>query len=347
MTRTLPWGCLCSLLLLACGQTPDNQAAKGSEYVLAGESSLTPDQQKHIVAKIGDRLITLQEFESRLNQQSVVARNRHNSPERKKEFLDSMVRQELLAIEAKRKGYDKDPDVILAQKQAMVKRFTSRELSRMVTMAEVTEKSIAKYYADHPAEFNRAAQVRASHILFKNEAAAKNILVKIIAEIGKNKPRARQIFSRFAETENKDPRTKQLRGDLQFFGEPGVSSVKRAQNAPPVSSAVANAAYTLKKVGDVFPTLVKSPDGWHIIQKTGYRRALVRSLDEMKNKLRTKLFRRFRKERMEKYIKDLWNGAEITFFDDVIKEAQAKRPKGAMPHLGPPKLRSKSQGGRK
>jgi len=347
MMRLLPGALFCALALTACNPSANDQAAKGSQYVLAGESSLTPAQQKRVVARIGDRVITLQEFESRLNQQSMFARNRHNSPERKKEFLDSMVRQELLALEAIRKGYDKDPDVVLAQKQAMVKRFTSKELSRMVTMSDVTEERIAKYYADHPAEFNRSAQVRASHILVKSEAAAQELLTKIMAEIGKNKPRARQVFTRFAEAENQDPRTKQLRGDLQFFGEPGVSSVKRAQGAPPVPSTVAKAAYGLKNVGDVYPKPVKSADGWHLIQKTGYRRAFTRSLNEMKNKLRTKLFRRVRKERMETYIKGLWDGAKITFYEDVLKQAKAKRPSSPMPYLGPPKLRPKTQGAQK
>ena len=81
-------------LLFGCGPDKAKEAAKGNEYVLAGESSLTPQQKKKIVAKVGDHLITLEEFERRLNQQSVFARNRHNSPSRKREFLDSMVRFE-------------------------------------------------------------------------------------------------------------------------------------------------------------------------------------------------------------------------------------------------------------
>ena len=99
-----------AVALIGCSK----DTAKGTEYTLAGESSLTEAQKGQIVARIGDRLITLQEFEKRLNQQSSFARARHNSPSRKQEFLDSMVRFELLAIEAKRKGYDQRPDVQLA-----------------------------------------------------------------------------------------------------------------------------------------------------------------------------------------------------------------------------------------
>ena len=72
-------------MLLGCGK----DSAKSSDYKLAAESSLTEQQKGEVVARIGDRLITLQEFEKRLNQQSTFARARHNSPSRKQEFLDA------------------------------------------------------------------------------------------------------------------------------------------------------------------------------------------------------------------------------------------------------------------
>jgi len=332
-------------LLSACDQNKEKQAAKGTEYVLAGESSLSPSQKKEVVAKIGDRLITLEEFESRLNQQSVFARNRHNSPSRKREFLDSLVRFELLAIEAKRKGYDAHPDVLLAQKQAMVKRFTSKELSRLIRMADITKADIEAYYKAHPSEFHRAAQVRAAHILLKSEDQAKALHAKITAEITADPGRARQVFAKYAESESLDMATKKRRGDLQFFGKPGVSNVKRPQNAPLVPSAIANAAFDLKPVGALSPQPLKTPAGWHLVQKTGYRRAMTRTVDEMQNKLRTKLFRRRKTKAMEDYVQNLRKNATIKIHDKVLEKAKAKRSLRPMPRMGPRRLGPRPPGG--
>ena len=53
-----------------------------------------------------------------------------------------MVRFELLALEALRRGYDQDPQVKLAQKQAMVSRFTAEEVSKLVQMKDISEEEI-------------------------------------------------------------------------------------------------------------------------------------------------------------------------------------------------------------
>src|SRR4051812_48706102 len=56
-------------------------------------------------------LITSDEFKARLDEQSPFIRARYTTVERKKEFLENLVRQEVLAAEAERQGLDKDPDV--------------------------------------------------------------------------------------------------------------------------------------------------------------------------------------------------------------------------------------------
>lgn len=311
-------------------------AAKGTEYTLAGESSLTETQKGQVVARIGDRLITLQEFEKRLNQQSSFARARHNSPSRKQEFLDSLVRFELLALEAKRKGYDQRPDVVLVQKQAMVRQFTSEELGELVKMSDITEADIQAYYTAHQAEFSRPAQVRASHILFKNSAEATKALQDINAAIAADRPKARDIFAGFVAKLSTDDKTANRRGDLLFFGEPGVSSVKRPQNAPVVPSAVAKAAFQIAEVGDLGADVVKTSQGFHIIQKTAYRRPYRRELKDVQDKIRLKLFRKRKGDAMRDYVINLRKNAQVEINEEVLEKAKAKLPKQPIPNLAPP-----------
>src|SRR5262245_10892605 len=90
-------------VLTACGgrRGPRSSAEEGGQ--LKGQNS---GDLKEAVAKIDDVTITVGEFQSRLNQQSPYIRARYTSMERKKEFLDNLVRFEVLAKEAQSKGYD-------------------------------------------------------------------------------------------------------------------------------------------------------------------------------------------------------------------------------------------------
>ena len=331
MTTRIASLCLVGIFI-GCGK----DSAKGTDYVLARESKLSEAEQTQIVAKIGERTITLQEFESRLNQQSVFARNRHNSPARKKDFLESLIRFELLAVAAVEKGYDKDPDVQLAMKQAMVKRFTSKELSQLVKMADITEAELKTYYDQNPDEFNRPGQVRASHIVLGDEAGANQLLAALKADIAKQPAKARATFGEYASKTTIDDATKARKGDLGFFGEPGKSAVKRPQNAPMVHSEVAKAAYAVTEVGGLYDRAVKTPAGWHLVMKTGYRRPFTRSFADMRNKLRLKLFRQKKSEAMEAYVKDLRQRAKIVVNDAALEAAKMARPRQPAPRLAPP-----------
>ena len=67
----------------------------------AKASSQKPEDLAEVLAKVDDVTITVGEFQERINQQSPYVRARYTSIERKKEFLDNLVRFEVLAKEAR------------------------------------------------------------------------------------------------------------------------------------------------------------------------------------------------------------------------------------------------------
>src|SRR5207253_5662402 len=71
--------------------------------------SLTPEQAAKVLAKVGDKTITLGDYVAALEHMDQFDRMRYQSPERRKELLGEMINVELLAEEARAKGYDKDP----------------------------------------------------------------------------------------------------------------------------------------------------------------------------------------------------------------------------------------------
>jgi peptidyl-prolyl cis-trans isomerase C len=64
-----------------------------------------------VVAKVGEESITADELKHRLDETSPFLRARYNTLDRKKEFLENLIRNELLAQEAQRQGFDKSPAV--------------------------------------------------------------------------------------------------------------------------------------------------------------------------------------------------------------------------------------------
>src|SRR5438105_15516186 len=76
-----------------------------------------------VVAQVGDEKITAEEVRQRLNETSPFLRARYSTAERKKEFLENLVRNELLAQEAVRQSYYKTP-----AEREQIKRATIAEL---------------------------------------------------------------------------------------------------------------------------------------------------------------------------------------------------------------------------
>ncbi len=87
------------------GTTPAVDAGNTSR----GVHSLTPELAAKVLAKVGDKNITLGDYVAVLDRMDQFDRLRYQSPERRKELLDEIINVELLAQEATAKGYDKDP----------------------------------------------------------------------------------------------------------------------------------------------------------------------------------------------------------------------------------------------
>src|SRR5437016_13707399 len=81
-----------------------------------------------VVAEVGDEKITAEEVRQRLNETSPFLRARYSTVERKKEFLENRVRNEVLAQEAVRQGYDKSQVVRDQMKRTMIQKLSKIQL---------------------------------------------------------------------------------------------------------------------------------------------------------------------------------------------------------------------------
>jgi peptidyl-prolyl cis-trans isomerase C len=300
------------LYLGALGCTPESKKKDPAEGAADGPKAdapataeekhgLTKEEAAMVLAKVGETEITLGQFADRLGSQSPYLRARYNSPERRQEFLDNMVRFELLALEAKKRGHDARPEVQRVQRQMMVQQMMKEMFDdEGVKLSDISDKEIAAYYEKNRAEFNKPAQRRASHILLKDKASAE----KVLAEL-KSKEGDMATFRKLAKEKNLDENTKARFGDLRFFAQ----VAQEGDGGPP--KAIRDAAFALEKTGDVHPEVIQTEQGFHVLKLTGQRAALERSLEDARRLIQNRLWRERREAAIDKFVGELRAKANI------------------------------------
>src|SRR5262249_59730985 len=131
------------------------------ENVKASHASQKPEDLQAVLAKIDDVTITVGDFQERINAQSPYVRQRYTSLERKKEFLDNLVRFEVLARHAERRGLTKDSEVVRTMKQVMIQKLLKDEFDKL-KLTDVTDDECKKYFDAHPEEYNQAENMHVS-----------------------------------------------------------------------------------------------------------------------------------------------------------------------------------------
>jgi peptidyl-prolyl cis-trans isomerase C len=263
------------------------------------ESSTNP-----VIAKINTTTITKEDFIKKINRLPEWARNRFQNEEGKKQFLEEVIKEEILYQEAKKKGLNKDKEF-----QDRVEEFKKMTLIAVLLKKEVEEKAkadtkeVRDFYDKHQDEFKTGLEVRASHVLVSTEAEAKDILKRI--QQGEN-------FSKLAEEFTLDKGTAKKGGDLGFFG--------RGRMVPEFEKV----AFSLK-AGEV-SNPVKSQFGYHIIQVTDRKEGKLRDFEEVKTSVERRLTVEKQRTLFESYIRKLQEDSKIETYEaelEILKIEEA------------------------
>ncbi|UJR79732.1 peptidylprolyl isomerase [Sandaracinus amylolyticus] len=312
-------------IALACGDdgdTPATTTQTGTSAEPTLRHGLTEAQAAETLAKIGDRTITVGEFADEIASKGPFLRARYNSPERRRELIDQMVRFELLAQEADREGFDDLPDVQRTRKQILIRRFLKQQYEDRIQLSDVSDEDVRRYYEAHRGEFNKPEQVRASHILIRNRATAERVLRQVLED-----PTNVRAFRELAERHNEDPETRDRFGDLRFFSRPE----ERQPEDPAVPDEVARAAFSITTIGGVHGELVQTERGFHIVKLTGRRAALSRSLEEATRPIRHRLWRERREQAVEELVTRLRGEADVEENLDLLSQVHIDAPADATP----------------
>ena len=296
-----------------------------------------PAKKGPVVASGSGVTITADELKARLDEQSPLIRARFNTLERKKEFLDNMIRFELLAAAAQKEGLANDPDVQMTMKKVMVSKYYQKFFQEQDAAKNVPEADVKKYYDEHPEEFHRPMRIHAAHVLIKADAAspdrakkaaeAKKLLAKVLAD-EKKSPSA---FSAAARESSDDAATKAVGGDLSFKSKDELEKG--------YGKAFAEAVFALKD-NETGPAVVEAPDGFHIVHVYGRQAEMNRSFDEAKAQIASRLSAQKKTKDFDDYVKKLRADADIKIDDAALEKVPVT---GAQP--GPQMLPMGHPGG--
>ncbi|MBN2725254.1 MAG: peptidyl-prolyl cis-trans isomerase [Deltaproteobacteria bacterium] len=277
--------------------------------------AVTGDKAKP-VATIGTNIITVSDVENKINAQIPFIRKRFAQDAEKKKFIESLIDQEVLALEAAAMGIDKKKEVIDSLKRVMIHRQRQIILESRVKITDITDEEVKNYYDKHITEFKRPERRRAAVIYFKDEAAAK----PVIDELKKNKNDLRS-FQALVKKHSIDADSKKRGGLLPLFD----------QESKAVDAELVKATFAIAKTGDL-SSLVKTAKGQALIRLSGISPKLEKDVKEVSDLIKKRILKEKQQKAYAEYLAELKKSSTVKVykekFDMVKIDTSRKSPLG-------------------
>jgi len=264
-----------------------------------GESGVK--QTGKVLAIVNGNKITESDMEAVLSSLPPRARSFYQAPHAKKQIIDNLVTNELLYRQAMKKGLDKDPQVqnqVLTQKRSVY----VRALLDQIVEERTTKEVLRKEFENNKEKYSKP-QIKAAHILVKEEKTAKKVLKKI---------KKGGDFAALAKEYSQDPSNKDKGGDLGWF--PRERMVKEFSDK----------AFSMKP-GEISDP-VKTRFGYHIIKLE--ERRDFQPYDEVKDRIKADLTRNLRKDYVEELKKEAKIEIKVESAPPPLKGGLPSRPSG-------------------
>lgn len=208
--------------------------------------SCTPEQSKIVVAQFGDHKIYLDEFEKAYAKNSGgIEKAGKDSIGAYKNFLDLYVNYRMKLRDAEVRGYTEDAD--------MKKEYHDYKLN--IGTALLLE-NILYEPNQHKLYERRKTEYRASHIFFRQDSTHNDQQIQELGNEIIKKINSGEDFAELAKKYSMDTYTKDYGGDVYYFTAGLVNS-----------RALEDAIYSTEP-GHIYPQLIKSPWGYHVLKVT-------------------------------------------------------------------------------
>ena len=263
---------------------------------------LTSQQAGAVVAKVGDRKITLGDYALLLERMNNIDRSRYESKKRRRDLLQEMIDIELLAQEARRRGLDKNADVQDAIRQILRDAMRAKIHDTVRPPGSIRPEEVKAYYDAHIEDFREPERRRVSAIVLGDPDRAAEVLE--LASAIKDDAAWGQLFfdhSLTAPTEANPNDPPDLAGSLDMVGPPGDPKGASSKVPAPLQAAV----FELERVGDIHDKVIAADDRYYIVRMSGLAKATTRTLAMADRAIRMSIFQKEQREAEDKAVAEL------------------------------------------
>jgi peptidyl-prolyl cis-trans isomerase C len=290
----------------ACQRTPETTAP-------AGPAKAAPDTSA-VIARYSGKTLTTADAQEAMKKLPGPSRVYLSSPDRKRQFVDNLIMNDLMFEEGKRQGLDADPEITRQVDDFRERLVVQRVLRDLRKRPEISDEEAKQKYDANPNLYS-TTQIRASHILVKDEATAKEIRAQLVSNP--------DSFADVAKEKSTDLGSGRRGGELGLFG-PG--------RMVPEFEAV---AFSLKP-GEI-SEVVKTQYGYHVIKVTERKEGTVRPFDQVKAQIKSQIANQRLQDQLDKYMSDLRAKADVKVDDktlDALTPPPAEPGEMGNPHAG-------------
>ncbi len=266
-----------------CDREP-TPAVGGAASASAAPGQLTPELASQVLAKVGDRTITLGDYAAVLDRMDQFERLRYQSPERRRQLLDEIIRVELLAGEARRRGLDRDPKTVERIRQVLRDEVLTRLRAQQPGPEAIPEGEVRAYYEQHREEFFEPERRRVAHIEVSDEKLAQRVLEEGLKASPTEWGQLVQRHSLDRPKQASGAQPAELAGDLGIVSRQG----ERGDNAR-VPEPLRAAVFEIKEVGGVYGQVVAAGKHFHVVRLTGKTDARQRDYTDAQRSIRVTL----------------------------------------------------------
>ncbi|HEX3595433.1 MAG TPA: peptidylprolyl isomerase [Polyangiaceae bacterium] len=238
----------------------------------APTGGISADLAARVLARVGDRTITLGDYVAVLDGMDRIERARYQTADRREQLLKEIVDVELLSKEAERRGLADKPEARELERQILRDEVFAELRDKQPPLDQIPAGDVRAYYDAHRADFKEPERRRISHIVVRDKATAERILAEARTATAKQ-------WGELARKSSLDKPPAdvpdELAGDLGLVSPPSFGK----NDDPRVPEAVRAAAFEIDEPGHVLGHLVEAR-GFHIVRLTSKNDARDRSLEE-------------------------------------------------------------------
>lgn len=229
--------------------------------------------------------VTVEDVNRQLSTLPPMVRMRLQGAAPRKDYVEGLVRVELLAREALRQGLQNDPEVIEIFKKTLAQKVLQQQLEKT---AQPTDDEVKAWYENHQADYQRPEMVQVQDLFLAadgHDAARRKARAaeaeKLRAKARALKPDDENGFGELVKKSSDDALTKAAGGDLRPMPLPDLQARYGAE--------VAEAVKGLQATGEISPVVV-TEKGFHVVRLKARMPAHTLPLDEVKAQIRNRLF---------------------------------------------------------